>query len=213
MRPSKSVTLIDYGAGNLLNVQRAFEHCGAKVTVAVNADDIANADRLVFPGVGAFPEAMQQLEAQGLIEVIKTSALNKPFIGICLGMQMMLTQSHEFGMTQGLDLLNGDVKPLPLSGIDGQTMVIPHIGWEKIQSTNIDWHLSAFTEIPNENAFYFVHSYYADVADKSQQLATFDFGGHAITAAVQKDNMMGFQFPPEKSGEMGLKIIQSFLDI
>lgn len=209
----KKITLIDYGAGNLLNVQRAFEHCGAKVNIAANADDILAAERLVFPGVGAFPEAMQQLQAQGLIEAIKESANNKPFIGICLGMQMMLSKSHEFGQTQGLDLLAGEVKPLPATGLDGQTMVVPHIGWEQITTNPALASRSALKDIPEQNAFYFVHSFYADVADSKQQLATFDFGGHAITAAIQKDNMMGFQFHPEKSGELGLNIIKAFLEI
>lgn len=213
MSVSKQVTLIDYGAGNLLNVQRAFEHLAVDVKIATTAEEVFKAERIVFPGVGAFPEAMQQLQSQELVEAIKESALEKPFLGICLGMQMMLDSSDEFGLTNGLGLIPGQVKKLPGFSTDNVKMTIPHMGWSKIRASLTDWQNSPFSDIPEENAFYFVHSFYADVKNAKDQLAVFDFGGHAITAAIQKDNLIGCQFHPEKSGELGLKIIQSYLQI
>ncbi|KUJ71620.1 imidazole glycerol phosphate synthase subunit HisH [Thiomicrospira sp. WB1] len=207
------VTIIDYGAGNLLNVQRAFEHCGAEVAIATTPEQIAAADRLVFPGVGAFPEAMQQLQAQNLVAAIQDSAKDKPFLGICLGMQMMLTQGEEFETTPGLQLLPGLVKKLPETACDGSPMTIPHMGWARIQPGPAGWADSLLQAVSQDNAFYFVHSYFADLAEASDQLASFDFGGHAITAAVQRDNLMGCQFHPEKSGELGLQIIDTFLTL
>lgn len=210
---SASVTMIDYGAGNLLNVQRAFEHCAAEVILATTPEQILQADRLVFPGVGAFPEAMTQLQSQNLVEAIQQAALNKPFLGICLGMQMMLDASEEFSLTDGLKLLPGRVKKLPEKSVSGDVMTIPHMGWSKISPVEQAWQTSPLVEIHDENAFYFVHSYYADLEKRHDQLATFDFGGHAITAAIQKDNLIGCQFHPEKSGELGLRVIASFLKI
>lgn len=209
----KKVTLIDYGAGNLLNVQRAFEHCGVRVDIATTPEQVERADRLVFPGVGAFPEAMAQLQKQNLVESIQQSAEQKPFLGICLGMQMMLDAGEEFEHTTGLNLLPGLVKKLPETSVSGKVMTIPHMGWAKIQPNKSAWKDSLLTDVPEDNAFYFVHSYYADVAEKTDQLAVFDFGGHEITAAVQKENKIGCQFHPEKSGELGLKLVEAFLKV
>lgn len=210
---SRNLTLIDYGAGNLLNVQRAFEHQGAKVEIATQPEQIEQAERLVFPGVGAFPEAMQQLQAQNLVEAIQQAAKDKPFLGICLGMQMMLDEGEEFEKTLGLGLLPGRVKRLPALGVNGQNMTIPHMGWASIQPNHQAWSNSLLNDISPQNAFYFVHSYYADVQNVTDQLAVFDFGGHSITAAIQREHLMGCQFHPEKSGPMGLKIIERFLAI
>jgi glutamine amidotransferase len=207
------VTIIDYGAGNLLNVQRAFEHCGAEVAIATTPEQILAADRLVFPGVGAFPQAMQQLQTQNLVAAIQESAKDKPFLGICLGMQMMLDAGEEFAKTDGLQLLPGLVKKLPAQSLSGEIMTIPHMGWAPIQPGKSGWAGSLLQSVPSDNAFYFVHSYFADLAEASDQLASVDFGGHAITAAVQRDNLMGCQFHPEKSGELGLKIVQTFLQL
>ncbi|MGC9386983.1 MAG: imidazole glycerol phosphate synthase subunit HisH [Hydrogenovibrio sp.] len=210
---SRHVTLIDYGAGNLLNVQRAFEHQGAKVEIATQPEQIEQAERLVFPGVGAFPQAMQQLQAQNLVEAIQQAAKDKPFLGICLGMQMMLDEGEEFEKTPGLGLLPGRVKRLPALGVNGQNMTIPHMGWASIQPNKMPWQGSLLEAVPERNAFYFVHSYYADVANDADQLAVFDFGGHAMTAAIQRDNKIGCQFHPEKSGELGLKLVEAFLKL
>lgn len=210
---SRKVTLIDYGAGNLLNVQRAFEHVGAQVEIATEAKQIEQAERLVFPGVGAFPEAMRRLQQKNLIDAIQQVATDKPFLGICLGMQMMLDQGEEFETTPGLGLIPGQVKALPTRALDGKPMKVPHMGWELIRPNHQAWSNSLLNDIPPQNAFYFVHSYYADVENVTDQLAVFDFGGHSITAAIQREHLMGCQFHPEKSGPMGLKIIERFLAI
>ncbi|SFR59412.1 imidazole glycerol phosphate synthase subunit HisH [Thiomicrospira sp. ALE5] len=209
----KRVTLIDYGAGNLLNVQRAFEHVGVRVEIATEAKQIEQAEHLVFPGVGAFPEAMRRLQQKNLIGAIQQAAVDTPFLGICLGMQMMLDQGEEFESTPGLGLIAGQVKALPTRTLDGKPMKVPHMGWELIRSNHQAWSSSLLNDIPPQNAFYFVHSYYADVQNVTDQLAVFDFGGHSITAAIQREHLMGCQFHPEKSGLMGLKVIERFLDI
>ncbi|MBD3815004.1 MAG: imidazole glycerol phosphate synthase subunit HisH [Halothiobacillus sp.] len=207
------VTLIDYGAGNLLNVQRAFEHLGALVEIATTPEQVLAADRLVFPGVGAFPQAMAELQARNLVEAIREAARQKPFMGICMGMQMMFEQSEEFVLTPGLGLLPGQVKPLPHFSMTGEEMTIPHMGWAKIRPQGVSWQNTLLAGVAEENAFYFVHSYYAETTEPQDQLAVFDFGGHAITAAVQRDNLVGCQFHPEKSGAGGLRLIEAFLQI
>lgn len=214
----QNITLIDYGAGNLLNVQRAFEHCGAKVNIATTAKQIAQADRLVFPGVGAFPEAMMQLRQQGLLDAIRENATNKPFLGICLGMQMMLEESDEFsdtlGITAGLGLIKGRVEKLPKQSTSEENLIVPNMGWWQINPSNQQgWQGSLLAGVSTINAFYFVHSYYANLTNKQDKLAEIDFGGHKITAVIQQNNLIGCQFHPEKSGEAGLKLIKSFLKI
>lgn len=210
---SRKVTLIDYGAGNLLNLQRAFEHVGAEVDIATEAKQVEQAQRLVLPGVGAFPEAIRRLQQKNLIEAIQKVVTDTPFLGICLGMQMMLDQGDEFETTPGLCLISGQVKALPAHALDGKPMKVPHMGWELIRPHHKAWSNSLLGDIPPQNAFYFVHSYYADVQNVTDQLAVFDFGGYLITAAIQREHLMGCQFHPEKSGRMGLKIIERFLAV
>ncbi len=207
------VTIIDYGAGNLLNVQRAFEHQGASVAIATDADAILQANRLVFPGVGAFPQAMRRLQEMAILEAIKEAAVQKPFLGICLGMQMMLETSEEFSRTEGLGLIEGQVAALPNQSPDGENLRVPHIGWAPIFPQQVAWEQTLLSQVPENNAFYFVHSYYADPVNKEDQAAVFEFGGHKITAAIQRDNLFGCQFHPEKSGEQGLALIEAFLAI
>lgn len=212
----KTISIIDYGIGNLLSVARAFAYFDADVHFAQTPDDIMHADRLVLPGVGAFSDGMKGLKETGFIEPIKSySKLGKPFLGICLGMQMMLTRSHEFGAHDGLDLIEGDVVPIPTNGKDGRPHKIPHIGWNELHATehgpNIE---SSILKSQNENpSVYFVHSFMAEPADPSKRLADTFYSGQPICAAIQHENIYGCQFHPEKSAETGLKIIQNFLDL
>ncbi|NRA54653.1 MAG: imidazole glycerol phosphate synthase subunit HisH [Gammaproteobacteria bacterium] len=210
MRKPAHVSIIDYGASNMANVQHAFEHIGVTVNIVTTAEQILNAERLVFPGVGSFPDAMAQLHRDGLACAIKEAALNKPFLGVCLGMQMLLSSSVEFELTPGLDLIKGQVIKLPQVNSAGQALIIPNTGWARIE---LQRKSKLLTNVPADNAFYFVHSYHAQVNDPSHQLATSQFDQYPISAIIGKDNILGCQFHPEKSGQLGLKIIQNFLTI
>jgi glutamine amidotransferase len=205
------VTVIDYGVGNLLSVQRGFEHCGARVTVTSDPEVILGADRLVLPGVGAFRDAMQELEVRGLTSVIRAyAASGKPLFGICLGMQMLLSESEEFGITQGLGLIPGRVVPVPTKTTTGVPQKIPHIGWSALHPAHESWSGTQFDEIQAGSAVYFVHSYMAQTKDDAHRLVDCVYGGHHIPAVIGSGNVLGCQFHPEKSGEVGLSILRAF---
>ena len=205
------VTVIDYGVGNLLSVQRGFEHCGARVTVTSDPQVILGADRLVLPGVGAFRDAMQELDVRGLPAVIRTyAASGKPLLGICLGMQMLLDESEEFGITQGLGLIPGRVVPVPAQTTDGDAQKIPHIGWSALYPAHDSWSGTPLDEIQAGSAVYFVHSFMAQTRNATHRLADCVYGGHRIPAVIGSGNVFGCQFHPEKSGEVGLGILRAF---
>ncbi len=205
------VTIIDYGVGNLLSVQRGFEHCGARVCVTSDPDAILGADRLVLPGVGAFRGAMQELEARGLSSVIRAyAASGKPLLGICLGMQLLLNESEEFGITKGLGLIKGRVIPIPAQTTSGDTQKIPHIGWSALTPANDSWSGTVLDGVLPGSAAYFVHSYMAQTNEASHRLADCMYGGHRIPAVIASGNVSGCQFHPEKSGEVGLSILRAF---
>lgn len=208
------VTVIDYGVGNLLSVQRGFEHVGAKVTLTAEPEQILAAKWVVLPGVGAFANAMQALEQLRLVDVLRELARQQtPLLGICLGMQLLLDESEEFGVTQGLGLIPGRVIPIPTYSVDGQPQKIPHIGWNTLQpsSTLARWDGTLLQDIQPGEAAYFVHSYMASPTDPVHRVAECVYGGHLIPAAIGRNHIMGCQFHPEKSGEVGLKILRRFL--
>lgn len=205
------VTVIDYGVGNLLSVKRGFEHCGARVTVTSDPQVILGADRLVLPGVGAFRDAMQELDVRGLPAVIRAyAASGKPLLGICLGMQMLLDESEEFGITQGLGLIPGRVVPVPAQTTDGDAQKIPHIGWSALYPASDSWSGTLLDEIQAGSAVYFVHSFMAQTRDATHRLADCVYGGNRIPAVIGSGNVFGCQFHPEKSGEVGLGILRAF---
>ena len=212
------VTVIDYGVGNLLSVCRAFEHNGAEVITTESPIEISNAERLVLPGVGAFADAMQGLRARNLVEPIRHFAkTGKPFMGICLGMQMMLDESEEFGQHEGLGLIPGKVKQI--SGIDimGAPHKVPHIGWNQLNLPKgyevSRWRNTILETLPEGSSVYFVHSFTAVPTNTMHRLADVFYGGHVLSAVVQKGNLYGCQFHPEKSGPIGLKILKNFLSV
>lgn len=212
----KSLTIVDYGIGNLLSVSRAFHHFDAKINFASTAEDVLAADRLVLPGVGAFADGMKELESRHLTKAIQHYiSFQRPMLGICLGMQLMLSNSEEFGNCEGLNLIPGWVKPVPSTGLDGVSHKIPHIGWNEIRKspTGVTWKGSIFDEVPEESAVFFVHSYMAVTDDPKHTLAVCDYDGRTITAAIHRDTLFGCQFHPEKSGEIGLKVIKTFLNV
>jgi glutamine amidotransferase len=206
------VTVLDYGIGNLLNVLRALEHCGAAPTVIDKASPEAmNAPRLVLPGVGAFGDGMAELKARGFDDLVRRfAATGRPFLGICVGMQMMFDASEEMGEHAGLGLLAGRVLAIPATGSDGQPHRVPHIGWRPLQAAR-DWKGSILAEVaPGERA-YFVHSFSADPSDANVRLADVDYDGRRICAAVQGGNLTGCQFHPERSAHAGLGMLHRFL--
>lgn len=208
---SGTITIIDYGLGNLFSVARAFEHIGAKIALVSNPDEIRKADKLLLPGVGAFNKGMEELNSRGLSEAIKEyAASGKALFGICLGMQMLFDESEENGHCKGLGLIKGKVAKIPASGVDGAEVKIPHIGWTKLYRNGEPQLLNGVSE---DSSFYFVHSYHANCSDNADLAAYALYGGNKITACVEKANIFGCQFHPEKSAEAGLAICRNFLKI
>jgi glutamine amidotransferase len=207
------VTVIDYGVGNLFSVQRGLEYCGAKVTITADHEKILSASRVVLPGVGAFGKAMQELESLGLLDVIQRLARDGvPLLGICLGMQLLFDESEEFGITRGLGLIPGRVVPVPVTAVGGAPQKIPHIGWSALQpsATSTDWGGTLLKNNRPGEAVYFVHSFMVIPDQPAHRIAHCIYGGHEVAAVVGDANIAGCQFHPEKSGEVGLKILRAF---
>lgn len=208
------VVVIDYGVGNLLSVQRGFEHCGAEVILTAHQEQILAAKRVVLPGVGAFGNAMQALEQLELVAVIRELAIRQtPLLGICLGMQLLLDESEEFGVTAGLGLIPGRVIPVPIQTLSGKMQKIPHIGWNALYppSASGGWNGTLLQDNRLGEAAYFVHSFMAVPSDPAHRIADCVYGGHRVAAVIGRDQITGCQFHPEKSGEVGLKILRRFI--
>jgi glutamine amidotransferase len=208
------VTLIDYGVGNLLSVQRGLEHCGANVTLTDDPEKILAARRVVLPGVGAFANAMQALKNRGLVVVIKELVSHRiPLLGICLGMQLLLEESDEFGVTAGLGLIEGRVIAVPGHTVKGGLQKIPHIGWSELSLSNTEfsWKGTLLQDNKPGDAAYFVHSFMAVPTNEAHRIADCHYGGHKIAAVIGRDQILGCQFHPEKSGEVGLKVLRRFI--
>ena len=208
------VTVIDYGLSNLLSVQHAFAHFGAEVQVTSSPADVLAADALVLPGVGAFQDGMQGLEQLGLIEPIKQkTAQGTLLLGICLGMQMLFDESEEFGLHKGLGLIPGRVVRIPDVDADGSPQRVPHISWNPLYpgGNRTDFVGTALAGLTPGEECYFIHSYEAKPAEDADCLAYTVYGGRKICAAATHGSVLGCQFHPEKSGEVGLKIIEEFL--
>jgi glutamine amidotransferase len=207
------VVVIDFGLGNLFSVQRALEHCGASVTISSDPDCILNAQRVVLPGVGAFGNAMFELQNLDLVEVLRTfAATGKPLLGICLGMQLLLDESEEFGIHRGLSIIPGRVVSLPTTTVEGSRHKIPHIGWSALMPTKdeVDWRGSILDGTHAAEEVYFVHSFMAQPQDAADRLADCIFGGHRVAAVLRRGQVFGCQFHPEKSGTVGLAILKAF---
>lgn len=216
----ETVAIIDYGSGNLRSAAKAFERAAREagldrnVVVTEDAAAVAAADRVVLPGVGAFGDCRAGLEARdGMIEALEEAVRRRarPFLGICVGMQLMATRGLEHGETRGFDWIAGEVVAVvPDANDHGPALKIPHMGWNELDIRDAAHPLFAgFTE-PHPHA-YFVHSYHLAAADDADVLATVDYGG-TITAVVGRDNMIGTQFHPEKSQRTGLALIRAFLE-
>lgn len=196
------ITIIDYGAGNLFSVQNALNYLGIENMVSKDAKDIETADALILPGVGAFPKAMKMLDNTGLISVIKENIKKKPLLGICLGMQMLFEESEEFETTKGLGFIEGKIDKIVCP------YKIPHMGWNSLEITQDSPLLKGLKE---GDSVYFVHSFMA-YTDEKNISAQCDYG-IKVPALVERGNVFGAQFHPEKSGETGLKILKNFYEL
>lgn len=200
----KKIVIIDYGLGNLRSVQKGLEHAGASVLISSDPAEIKSADGVILPGVGAFRDAMKNVEkVRSTIDEYVASG--KPMLGICLGQQMMMSTSEEGGVTEGLGLVKGKVLRFPHSELK-----VPHMGWNSIKITQRH---SLFEGIPDGSFVYFVHSYFVDTGEKNT-LISCDYGTD-FAAAVVNDagNVIGTQFHPEKSGDVGLKMLKNFVNM
>ena len=206
-----AVVVIDYGMGNLRSVAKAIEHVAphARVTVTSDARDVAAAERVVFPGQGAMPDCMAQLTERGLRDAVIDAAAIKPFLGICVGLQMLFGHAEEGNVT-GLEILPGRVPRFPQAAMmapDGARLKVPHMGWNEVRQTAAH---PLWQGIPDGERFYFVHSYYVEPADKGVVVGTTDYG-IPFTSAVAHDNIFAVQFHPEKSAQAGLALLGNFM--
>lgn len=204
------IVVVDYGMGNLRSVAKAIEHVADNqdVIISSKAEDIANADRVVFPGQGAARDCMRELAQRDLQQVVIAAAKEKPFLGICMGMQVLLSHSEENEGTDCLGLYDGNVHFFgnDLKGTQGERLKIPHMGWNEVKHTGEH---PLWQGIHNNSRFYFVHSYYIDPIDKQLVAATTDYG-HEFVSAIAKDNVFAVQCHPEKSAQDGLQLLKNF---
>lgn len=210
----KKITIIDYGCGNILNLIRAIKFIGYDVEVTHDHKKIVKSSHIILPGVGAFGNAMKQLEKYGLPNtILEYVKLNKPLLGICLGMQILFTKSYEFGVHKGLNLIEGEV--IKISNEKNKEIKIPHIGWNTIYPSNDqkEWKNKIVKNSSMEKNFYFVHSYICITKDSNLTIASCDYSGITIPAIVSNNNIFGCQFHPEKSSEEGLNILKNFCNI
>ncbi|QDV49124.1 imidazole glycerol phosphate synthase subunit HisH [Gimesia fumaroli] len=197
------ITIVDYGMGNLRSVQKAFEKVGAEAVICSDPDKISQASKLILPGVGAFRDAIQALKDQSLVEpILEHARSGKPFLGICLGLQLLFDVSYEDGEYEGLGIIPGKVVRFE----DQPDLKIPHMGWNQIERTAPHPILEG---IPDHDYFYFVHSYYVAPENESDVAAWTDYGCR-FASMVARDNIVASQFHPEKSQDAGLKLLQNF---
>lgn len=203
------ITIIDYGMGNLRSVQKAFELFYSKVRISSSPEDILASDKVVLPGVGAFNKAMEELRKRNLIEPIKEIIKKgRPFLGVCLGLQLLFSESEEGGQVKGLNVLKGKVRRFK----DANGLKIPHMGWNVIRKTKDGGRGMILDAVPNESYMYFVHSYYVEPEGSDIVLCQTDYG-QTFTSGIQSENIYAFQFHPEKSQTCGLRIIENFVKL
>jgi glutamine amidotransferase len=210
----RRVVIVDYGSGNLLSVLRAFEKIEACPLLVSDPAQIVDADRLVLPGVGAFGDCLAQLKQRKLYDAVrKYAGSGRPFLGICVGMQMLFDQSTEFGVHPGFGLIPGRVERLSDITSTGARCKVPHVGWGALSppSPTTEWQKTILSPVEVGQAVYFVHSYAGQPAELTDCLAQSDYMGQSVCAVVKRDHLYGCQFHPEKSGPVGLKILGEFM--
>lgn len=198
------IAIVDYGAGNIFSVKNALDYIGVENKLTADAKDLVNADQIILPGVGAFPWAMKMLNNSGLVDVIREQAKVKPFLGICVGMQLIFDKGYEFEETDGLGLIKGTVKK-----IERDDLSIPHMGWNSLIVNN---ECPLLDGLSQDEYVYFVHSY-AAVCDDKDVAAYCDYGGKITALVYDGKYVYGSQFHPEKSGAAGLKMLKNFSEL
>lgn len=210
MKPK--VAIIDYGLGNLFSINNACEFVGLDSLITSDKKIISEADAVILPGVGAFGDAMNCLESEGLTKsILDFIDTGRPFMGICLGMQLLFSESEEFGINKGLNLIEGSIRRFPSHTPDNKIVRVPQIQWNQIYKNNSDlWEKSPLKTLENGDFMHFVHSYYAIPEDPTTTLSFSFYEGLKYTSAVQKENITGFQYHPEKSGVSGIAVYQNW---
>lgn len=209
--PRPQVAIVDYGMGNLFSVKHACEQAGMRATITTSRQEIRSADAVILPGVGAFGDAMHALEHLDLAGVLRDIAgTRKPLVGICLGMQLLMTVSYEFGRHQGLGIIAGEVVRLEDS-VDGvRKLKVPQVGWNRIhQTTHSAWEQSLLKSVEDREFMYFVHSFYVKPGDSSLVLSMSKYGPVEFCSSLHRDNVFACQFHPERSGPSGIRIYQN----
>ena len=211
----QKIGIVDFGVGNLLSVKLAAEKCGANAFCSSDPDQIFSADAVILPGVGAFGNAMYNLRQNGMNDaLVKYAESRRPLLGICLGMQLLFDASEEFGCHEGLGLINGRVIAISGPTTKKANIKVPHIGWTKIEKPKgVCWEKTLLAKFKCEPDLYFVHSFMASSTEQDGVKSEAVYAGIRFPAYVQKSNIFGCQFHPEKSGTMGLKIIKNFVSI
>lgn len=198
------IAIIDYGAGNIFSVKNALDYLGLENKLVSDAESIKAADAVILPGVGAFPSAMEKLNNTGLVDTIKEEAAKKPFLGICLGMQLIFEKGYEFEECDGLGLIKGSVRKM-----EAPELIIPHMGWNKLELLN---ECPLLENVGDDEYVYFVHSYKAECSDEN--IAAYcEYGGRVPALVFDGKFVYGAQFHPEKSGDTGLKILRNFANL
>lgn len=210
MAAAPKVALVDYGAGNLRSVAKALERSGLDVDVTSDPSALRHADAVVLPGVGAFADARANLAAKGLDDaVLGAIDAGRPYLGLCLGLQLLFEEADEHGATPGLARLRGRVERFPERGTDGKRLLVPHIGWNEVRWQRADSDHPMLRALPETDHYYFVHSYRAVPADAGCVVGWTDYGG-AFAAAVAKERIFAVQFHPEKSQAAGKRLLDAF---
>jgi len=209
-----NILIIDYNLGNIFSVQNACKYNGTNTIVSNDKKDIESADAIILPGVGAFGDAMDNMRKLDLIEPIKDFIHSKkPFMGVCLGMQLLFTESEEFGNHKGLDIIKGQIKKFPTIGSSNNKIKVPQVGWNKlVNDKNTQWMNSPLSSINNDSFMYFVHSYFACPDDESVILSKTVYEDISYCSSILKDNIFATQFHPEKSAETGVNIYANWLN-
>lgn len=212
----KRIGIIDYGSGNIFSLVKAFQHLGFQTEVLDRPEHLAQCNNLVLPGVGAFQTVMKKLQTSGLVDAVQTTIKqDRPLLAICVGMQILFESGQEFGNHAGLGVIDGIVKKIPEKDVFGNKLLVPHIGWSETWPTyNVSCQknsqIDIFSQFNVSENFYYLHSYSAISVQKGILAAETSYGGHHITAAIQRGNLYGTQFHPEKSGLAGLNLLKNF---
>ena len=209
-----NITIVDYGLGNLMSVAQAVTHVGANPILTSDPEVVAAAEKIILPGVGAFAVAMGFLEELGLDHALKdANSQGSALLGICLGMQLLFSESFEFGRTSGLGIVEGTVRPVVGEGTEDSGVRSTHIGWRSLDVTDAGVNHPLLANTEPDDSVYFVHSYSGHSTNPGHTLATVNYAGAEIAAAVGAGNVVGVQFHPEKSGPAGLRILGNFCGV